>query len=81
MKGLLLLLEDPAAGGAPWARDSESFYNLKITKVEVTIDGVPNQLYSQGVHAYQQWDEARKFFAGGCKHHPEVAVIMKDLAV
>lgn len=81
MKGILMLFEDPAAGGAPWSRDTESFYNPKITKVEITIEGVPNQLFSQGMHAYQQWDEAKKFFAGGCKHHPEVAAIKKDLAL
>ena len=80
MKGILMLFEDPAAA---FARDTEAFYNPKITKVEVTIEGVPNQLYSQGMRAYQQWDEAKKFFAGspGSKHHPEVAMATKDLAL
>ena len=32
----------------------------KITKLEVTIEGIPNQLYSQGMRAYQMWDEAKK---------------------
>ena len=41
MKGILMLFEDPAAA---FQRDTEAFYNPKITKVEVTID--PNQLYS-----------------------------------
>ena len=45
-------------------RDTELFYNPKITKVETSIEGVQNQLFSQGMRAYQQWEEARKFLAG-----------------
>ncbi|KAI0226473.1 hypothetical protein LSAT2_022989 [Lamellibrachia satsuma] len=37
MKGIMNLFEDPAAGGAPWARYTEAFYNPQITKVEITI--------------------------------------------
>ena len=47
----------------------------------MTIEGVPNQLYAQGMRAYQQWGEARKFFAAGSKCHPEVAMVTKDLAL
>jgi hypothetical protein len=81
MKGILMLFEDPASAGTAFARDTQAFYNPKITKVEITIEGVPNQLYSQGMRAYQQWDEAKKFFAAGSKRHPEVAMIAKDLAL
>ena len=76
MKGILMLFESPHAD---FQRDTETFYNPKITKVEVTIEGVPNQLYSQGMRAYQQWDEARKLFASGNKKHPKVAMVAKDL--
>ena len=72
MKGILLLFEDPAAA---FQRDTESFYNPKIEKVEACIEGIPNQLYSQGMRAYQLWDEARKYFAAGMKRHPEVAAV------
>ena len=78
MKGILLLCEDPAAA---FQRDTEAFYNPKITKVEVTIEGVPNQLYSQGLRSYQQWDEARKLHASGSKRHSAVAMAAKDLAL
>ena len=57
MKGILMLFEDPER------TSTESYFNPKITKVEVTIEGVPNQLYSQGMKAYQQWDEINRFFA------------------
>ena len=77
-----MLYEDVAAQ-QPFARNAESFYNPKITKVEVTIEGISNQLFSQGMRAYPMWDEARKLFAAspGRKRHPEVAVEAKDLGL
>ena len=80
MKGVLMLFEDVTAQ-QPFARNTESFYNPKITKVEITIEGIPNQLFSQGMRAYQMWDEARKLFAPGRKRHPEKAVVAKDLGL
>ena len=71
MKGILMLLED-GVEQQPFARDTEAFYNPKITKVEVTLEGIPNQLFSQGVRVYQIWDEAKKFFAAGSKRHPKL---------
>ena len=65
MKGVLLLFDD--------------YYNPKITKVEITIEGVPNQLFSQGMRTYQQWDEILKFFSMGYKRDPEVDKVAKDL--
>ncbi|GFR66081.1 hypothetical protein ElyMa_005548400 [Elysia marginata] len=78
MKGILLLCEEPADA---FKRDTEAFYNPKITKVEVVIEGVPNQLYSQGLRPWQQWTEARKLYAGGSKRHPLVSRVAKDLAL
>ena len=78
IKGVLMLFEDIAAQ-QPFARNTEFFY--KIT-VEVTIEGIPNQ-FSQGMRAYQMWDETKKLFAAspGRKRHPEVAVVAKDLGL
>lgn len=77
MKGILMLFDDPAGA---FARDAESFYNPKITKVEVSIEGVPNQLYAQGMRAYQQWDEAKKQFGSGPRRPSAMAgTISKDL--
>ena len=78
MRGILMLFVDPAAA---FERDTKAFYNPKITKVEVTIEGVPNPLYSQGLRAYQQWDEARKLHASGSKRHPAVGRVAKDLSL
>ena len=73
MKGILMLFEDPEK------TNTEDFYNPKITKVEMTIEGVPNQLYSQGMKAYQQWDEINKFFALTSKRDKETDKFAKDL--
>ena len=73
MKGILMLFEDPER------TNPEDFYNPKITKVEMTIEGVPNQLYSQGMKAYQQWDEINKFFALTSKRDKETDKFAKDL--
>ena len=78
MKGILMLFEDPGGEGKNWGRMSESFYNPKITKVETTIEGIPNQLYSQGMRAFHQWDEIRKF--PNIKRMPEVDLVVKELS-
>ena len=41
------------------------FYNPKIQKVTVTVEGKPNQLYSQGMRSFEQYDQAHKYFAKG----------------
>ena len=78
MKGILLLFVDPSTA---FQRDTEAFYNPQITKVEVTVEGVPNELYAQGLRAYQQWDETRKLHASGSKRHPVTGMVAKDLAL
>ena len=79
MKGILILFEEPTDA---FERDTEDFYNPKISKVETIIEGKPNQLYAQGMKAYQQFDEIKKFFGsspGSKEHSPEVGLVMKDL--
>ena len=48
-------------------KDDDEFYNPKITKVTVQIDGVPNQIYANGMLPYHQFEEAKKYF-GSDKH-------------
>ena len=55
----------------PDRASTEEYYYPKITKVEVTVEGVPNQLYSKGMLAYQQWDEMNKYFALTSKRDKE----------
>ena len=73
MKGILMLFEEPDR------TSTEDFYNPKITKVEMTIEGIPNQLYCQGMRQYQQWDEINKYFALTSKREKETNNVAKDL--
>ena len=61
LKGILVLFEEEK----PFIRDTSKFYNPKIEKVTVTVEGKPNQQYSQGMRSFEQYDEARKYFAEG----------------
>ena len=61
LKGILVLFEEEK----PYTRDMSKFYNRKIQKVSVTIEGKPNQLYSQGMRSFEQYDEAHKYFTEG----------------
>ena len=61
LKGILVLFEDEKT----FARDTSKFYNPKIQKVSVTIEGKPNPLYSQLMRSFEQYDEACKYFAEG----------------
>ena len=63
MKGLLLLFEDTTSGELAFARDTEQFYNPKISRIDVIVEGCPNQIYSQGLRNCHTWEEAQKFFS------------------
>ena len=66
MKGILILFVDPADDGASYGRNTEKFYNPKITNVAITLDGNPNQ-FASGMRPHQQFSEIKKIFADG-KH-------------
>ena len=55
----------------------EEFYNPKIMKVEITVEGVPNELYAQNMEYRHQYDEIVKHFAKG--RLKEAGAIQKDL--
>ena len=61
LKGILVLFEEEKS----YTRDTSKFYNPGIQKVSVTVEGKPNQLYSQGMRSFEQYDEACKYFAEG----------------
>ena len=63
MKGILLLLEDATSGGMSYARDTHQYYNPKITKIDMIIEGSPNQVYVQGLRSCHTWEEAKKLFS------------------
>ena len=82
LKGILVLFEEEQ----PYARDTSKFYNPKILKVSVTIEGKPNQLYAQGMRSFEQYDEIHKYFAEGVQrdnnaNEIQVQLQLHDLSV
>ena len=55
LKGVLLIFTQERSA-TKFARDTEEFYNPKIMKVEVTVEGVPNELYTQNMEYRHQYD-------------------------
>ena len=52
LKGILLLFINPYTAGA---RDSENYFNPDITKVKVTVNGVPSRVYNKGISGTDMW--------------------------
>ena len=75
-KGVLLIFTKERSA-TKFTRDTEEFFNPKITKVEVTVEGVPNELYAQNMEYRHQYDEIVKHFAEGWLK--EAGAIQKDL--
>ena len=76
LKGVLLIFTKDRSA-TKFTCDTEEFYNPKITKVEVTLEGVPNELYAQNMEYRHQYDEIVKHFAEG--RLKEAGAIQKDL--
>ena len=78
MKGILVLFEEEK----PYVRDTNKFYNPKIERVSVTVEGKPNQLYSQRMRSFEQYDEAREYFAEGrLANEVQAQLQLHDLSV
>ena len=75
LKGILVLLEEKRS----YARDTSKFYNPKIQKVSVIVEGKPNQLYAQGMRSFEQYDETCKYFTEGKQRDNDANEIQKHL--
>ena len=75
LKGILVLFEEEK----PYERDTSKFYNPKIQKVSVIIEGKPNQLYAQGMRSFEQYDETRKYFTEGKQKDHNANEVQKHL--
>ena len=73
--GLLMFTLERSA--TKFARDTEEFYNPKITKVEVTVEGVPYVLCAQNMEYRHQYDEIINHFSEG--HLKGAGWVQKDL--
>ena len=76
LKGVLLIFTKERSA-TKFTHDTEEFFNPKITEVEVTVEGVPNELYAQNMEYRHQYDEIVKYFAEGWLK--EAGAIQKDL--
>ena len=76
LKGVLLVFTKERSA-TKFTHNTEEFFNPKITKVEVTVEGVPNELYAQNMEYKHQYDEMIKHFAEGWLK--EAGTIQKDL--
>ena len=57
LKGIFLLFIVPYTAGA---RDTKNYFNPDITNVEVTIIGIPNRVYNNGIKGHDMWSEASR---------------------
>ena len=55
------------------------FYNPKIQKVSVIVEGKPNQLYAQEMRSFEQYDEICKYFTEGKQRDNDANEIQKHL--
>ena len=51
LKSILVLFEEEKT----FARDTSKYYNPKIQKVSVIVEGKPNQLYAQVMRLFEQY--------------------------
>ena len=76
IKGVLLIFTK-GRSATKFNQDTEEFFNPKITKIEVTVEGSPNELYTQNMEYRHQYNEIVKHFAEG--RLKEAGAIQKDL--
>ena len=75
LKGILVLFEEEQS----YARDTSKFYNPKIQKVSVIVEGKPNHIYDQGMRSFEQYEEICKYFAEGKQTDNDANEIQKYL--
>ena len=76
LKGVLLIFTKERSA-TKFTCDTEEFFNPKVMKVEVTVEGVPNKLYTQNMEYRHQYDEIVKHVADG--RLKEAGAVQKDL--
>ena len=64
LKGVLLIFTKEKTA-TKFNQDTKEFIIPKITKVEVTVEGVPDELYAQNMEYRHQYNEIVKHFGEG----------------
>ena len=71
LKGILLLFINQYNTGA---RDTEHYFNPDITKVKVTVDGVPSRVYNDGLSGSDMWQEITRHFKPSTNGRPNMTL-------
>ena len=71
LKGILLLFINPYVAGV---RDTEHYFNPNITKVKVTVEGVPNRVYNEGLSGSDMWQELTRYFKPSTNGRPNMTL-------
>ena len=75
LKDILVLFEEEQL----YTQETSKFYNPKIQKVSVIVEGKPKQLYAQAMRSFEQYDEICKYFAEGKQRDNDANEIQKHL--
>ena len=75
LKGILVLFVEEQS----YVRDTSKFYNPKIKKGSVIIEGKNNQLFTQGMRSFKQYDEICEYFAKGKQRDINTNEVQKHL--
>ena len=62
LKGIVVLFEDVTNQPA-FGCNGDSYFNPKVTNVDITIESQPNQIYVQGFKPFMFYDKAAKLMA------------------
>ena len=71
LKGILLLFINQYIAGA---RDTEQYFNPDITKVNVTVNGVPNRVFNEGLSGSDMWQELTRHFKPSTNGRPNMTL-------
>ena len=71
LKGILLLFINPYTTGS---LDTENYFNPNITKVKVSIEGVPSRVYNEGLIGSDMWQEITRHFKPSTKGRPNMTL-------
>ena len=66
LKGILVLFEEKQL----YAQEMSEFYSPKIQNVSAIVEGKHNQLYTEGMRSFEQYDEICKYFTEGKQRTP-----------
>ena len=74
LKSMLVLFIEKQS----YNRDTSKFYNPKIEKVSVTVEGKPNQLYTQEMRSFEQYNKICKYFTKGKQRDANISEARKQ---